>query len=111
MVRKLACVILRRHGYDVLEAHDGKDALRLLAESGVLPSLALIDLAMPVMGGDELAPILGAKYPEVKVVLSSGYPEDEARKLSPNGCIASFLQKPYTGVALAEKIAQVLEQG
>jgi PAS domain S-box-containing protein len=109
MVRKLACVTLRRYGYDVLEARDGKDALRVLADSGALPSLALLDLAMPVMGGDELVPILGAKYPSLKIILSSGYPEDEARKVSPNGSVAGFLQKPYTGVALAEKIASVLE--
>ena len=109
MVRKLACTTLRRYGYEVLEAQDGKHALRVLADSGALPSLALLDLAMPVMGGDELAPILGAKYPGLKIVMSSGYPEDEARRAAPNGSIASFLQKPYTGVALAEKIAQVLE--
>ena len=110
MVRKLACAILRRHGYNVLEAIDGKDALQVLADSGALPALALLDLAMPVMGGDELVPILGAKYPDLKIVMSSGYPEDEARRVSPNGSIASFLQKPYTGVALAEKVAQVLER-
>jgi two-component system cell cycle sensor histidine kinase/response regulator CckA len=110
MVRRLACLTLRRYGYEVQEAHDGKDALRVLAESASLPSLVLLDLAMPVMGGDELAPILGAKYPGLKIVMSSGYPEDEARKVSPNGSIASFLQKPYTPAALAEKIAQVLER-
>ena len=41
--------------------------------------------------------------------MSSGYPEDEARKVAPDGSIASFLQKPYAEAALAEKIAQALE--
>jgi PAS domain S-box-containing protein len=108
MVRKLACMTLRRHGYEVLEARDGKDALRVLAASSSLPALALLDLAMPVMGGDELLPILEAKYPGVKIILSSGYPEEEARKTSA-GSIAGFLQKPYTGATLAEKIAKVLQ--
>ena len=45
----------------------------------------------------------------LKIFVSSGYPEDEARKLSPNGSIAGFLQKPYSGTALAGKIAQPLE--
>jgi PAS domain S-box-containing protein len=109
MVRKLACLTLRRHGYEVQEAQDGENALRVLANSSSLPSVVLLDLAMPVMGGDELVPLLGAKYPRLKIIMSSGYPEEEARRVAPNGSIAGFLQKPYTGVSLAEKIAQVLE--
>jgi CheY-like chemotaxis protein len=108
MVRKLACVTLKRYGYEVREAQDGKDALRVLAESPSPPSLVLLDLAMPVMGGDELVSVLEAKYPALKIIMSSGYAEDEARKVSAKGSIAGFLQKPYTGVALAEKVAQVL---
>jgi CheY-like chemotaxis protein len=108
MVRRLACRALRRQGYEVREAQDGKDALRALAESPKLPSLVLLDLAMPVLGGDELVPILEATYPSLKILMSSGYPEEEARKLSSNGSVVSFLQKPYTGVVLAEKVAQAL---
>ena len=63
MVRKLACMTLRRHGYEVQEAQDGKDALRVLADSPTLPSLVLLDLAMPVMGGDELVPDPGSEVP------------------------------------------------
>ncbi len=108
MVRKLARSILRRHGYEVLEATDGHDALRVLAESSTLPAVVLLDLAMPVMGGDELAPILAAKYPGLKIIMSSGYPEDESRQIPMNGSLAGFLQKPYNPIDLVEKIAQVL---
>ncbi len=108
MVRRLACRTLRRHGYEVQEAQDGKDALRALAESPALPSLVLLDLAMPVLGGDELVPILEMTYPGLKILMSSGYPEEEARKLSPSGSVISFLQKPYTGVVLVEKVAHAL---
>ncbi len=108
MVRKLASMILRRYGYETIEAENGENALRVLEDSPTLPSLALLDLAMPVMGGDELVPILEAKYPDVKVLVSSGYPEEETRKVFPSGSIAGFIQKPYTAVALAEKIEQVL---
>ncbi len=107
MVRKLACRVLRRHGYEVQEAEDGKDALRALAESP-LPSLVLLDLAMPVLGGDELVPILETTYPGLKILMSSGYPEEEARRLSPKSSVVSFLQKPYTGVVLVEKVTQAL---
>jgi PAS domain S-box-containing protein len=108
MVRRLACVALGSYGYEVLEAKDGKDALQVLAEAPSLPSLILLDLAMPVMGGDELVPILEEKYPGLKVVLTSGYPEQHARKGFHSGAVAGFLQKPYTVVMLAEKIGAVL---
>jgi PAS domain S-box-containing protein len=111
MVRNLACMALRRRGYEVLEATDGKDALQLLASSPSRPSVVLLDLAMPVMGGDELAPILEEKYPGLKIVISSGYPEEDARKDFRQGSIAGFLQKPYTPLTLTEKIEVALGDG
>ena len=111
MVRNLACMALRRRGYEVLEAADGKDALQLLANSPSRPSVVLLDLAMPVMGGDELAPILEEKYPDLKIVISSGYPEEDARKDFRQGSIAVFLQKPYTPLTLVEKIEEALGDG
>jgi two-component system cell cycle sensor histidine kinase/response regulator CckA len=112
MVRKLASMILRRHGYEVLEATDGKHALQVLAESPSLPSVVLLDLAMPVMGGDELVPILEQQYPALKIIISSGFTEKEAR----NGfagaiSVAGFLQKPYTAVTLAARIDEILGGG
>ncbi len=111
MVRKLANMILRRHGYEVLEATDGKHALQVLAESPSLPSVVLLDLAMPVMGGDELVPILAEQYPSLKVIISSGYPEEEARNDFRGTSVAGFLQKPYTAVTLTNKIDEILGGG
>jgi CheY-like chemotaxis protein len=108
MIRKLARMTLKRYGYEVVEAQDGKDALQVLANCPSLPSLVLLDLAMPVMGGDELVPILEEKYPGLKIIVSSGYAEEDARKSFPPASVAGFLKKPYTGVALAEKIGEVL---
>jgi CheY-like chemotaxis protein len=109
MVRKLACVILRRHGYEVLEATDGKHALEVLAEAPSLPSAVLLDLAMPVMGGDELIPILSEKYPGLKILVTSGYPEEEARADFAGASVAGFLQKPYTAATLTNRMDEVLE--
>lgn len=108
MVRRLACVALTSYGYEVLEAKDGKEALQVLAGSPSLPSLILLDLAMPVMGGDELVPILEEKYPALKIIMTSGFPEEDARKGFQAGSVAGFLQKPYTVVTLAEKVGGVL---
>jgi signal transduction histidine kinase len=109
MVRKLVCMTLVRRGYKVLEAKDGRDALRVLADSASPPSLILVDLAMPVMGGDELVPILEKEYPGLKILITSGYPEEEARnKGFRSGSATGFLQKPYSVEKLAQKIAEIL---
>jgi two-component system cell cycle sensor histidine kinase/response regulator CckA len=107
-VRKLTCMSLRRNGYDVLEARDGRNALDVLAASPSLPDLILLDLAMPAMGGDELAPILRRRYPGLKIVITSGYPEEDARRGGLAGADISFLQKPFTIVTLADKVAEAL---
>ena len=109
MVRKLACTALRRQGYEVLEAKDGEDALKVLASAAPPPSLVFLDLAMPVMGGDELVPILKRRYPGLKIVLTSGYPEEDVQKGFPPGAVAGFLQKPYTVVRLTEKVEETLK--
>lgn len=111
MVRRLACTALSSHGYAVLEARDGMDALHLLADAPTLPALVLLDLAMPVMGGDELAPILEMKYPGLKIILTSGYPEEDARANFTSGSVIGFLQKPYTVRALLEQIGEAVGRG
>jgi two-component system cell cycle sensor histidine kinase/response regulator CckA len=107
-LRELTSITLKRCGYQVLEARNGKEALQVLAEAPSLPDIVLLDLAMPVMGGDELLPILSANFAGLRVIFSSGYSEDETRKVLPSQSVAGFLQKPYTSRALKEKIQQVL---
>jgi len=83
---------------------NGRDALQVLAGCPVLPSLILVDLAMPVRGGDELVPILDTKYPGMKIIVSSGYPEEDVRKGFPSRSVVGFLQKPYTITVLAGRV-------
>jgi CheY-like chemotaxis protein len=109
VVRKLLSATLKNYGYEVLEAANGREALETLAQSKVLPSLVLLDLMMPVMGGDELLPILEAQYPDLKVILSSGYSAEDAVNKVRSRSIASFLQKPYAARALVEAISQALQ--
>jgi two-component system cell cycle sensor histidine kinase/response regulator CckA len=101
-------MVLRDRGYEVLEAKNGKGALEVLAAAATLPRLVLLDLTMPVMRGAGLVPILNHDYPGLRVIVTSGYSEEDARRdLSP-GAIADFLQKPYTFKALTEKIEGAL---
>jgi PAS domain S-box-containing protein len=111
MVRQMACVALRTQGYEVLEAKNGKDAIEMLAGAAAMPSLVLLDLTMPVMGGDELVPILNRDYPGMPVILTSGYLEEDARREFPPGAVADFLQKPYALTTLTEKVEGILNSG
>jgi PAS domain S-box-containing protein len=105
MVRALARRALEAYGYTVLEAEDGRDALRILtAEPGQAVALVLADLVMPVMGGRELGTRLQESHPGVPVLFMSAHTGDELarrRLLSPG---IWFLQKPF---APDELVAQV----
>ena len=94
-VRALAREVLRRHGYVVLEARHGVDALRVAERHTDDIHLLVTDVVMPHMSGRELAERLAAERPALKTLFMSGYtdhallPED----LTPG---AEFIQKPFT---------------
>jgi two-component system cell cycle sensor histidine kinase/response regulator CckA len=62
------------------------------------------------MGGAELVPILNHDYPGLRVIVSSGYSEEDARRDLPPGAVADFLQKPYTITTLTEKVEGTLNR-
>jgi PAS domain S-box-containing protein len=109
LVRGMAARSLRGAGFEVLEAANGREALELAAAAPGL-SLVLTDLAMPELGGRELARRLKEIRPEVPVVFMSGYTDDDVirRGLLESG--VPFLEKPLSPEILARKIHQVLDQ-
>ena len=110
VVRDLACLVLRKQGYKVLEAEDGLQALELV-ESGHADHLDLLvtDLVMPEIGGKELADRLHAKHPDLKVLFCSGYTHDAIVESGVQDEKAAFLQKPYASTALALKVREVID--
>ena len=109
VVRDLACRSLRHFGYTVLEARHGAEALALVQQNGRTINLVLTDLAMPEMGGRELASRLAVVAPELPVLYMSGYTgEDiEARGLLPPG--SPLQTKPFSPEVLAARVRQVLD--
>jgi CheY-like chemotaxis protein len=109
VVRRAAKAMLERYGYSVVVAENGKDGVDLFQALDDKVALVLLDMTMPVMGGEETLGRLRARRPDVKVLLSSGYNEVEAiRRFSGKG-LAGFIQKPYSAITLAEKVKSVLE--
>src|SRR5207249_5427555 len=107
-VRALAREVLRRHGYVVLEARHGVDALRLAERHPDDIHLMITDVVMPHMSGRELAERLCSVRPKMKVLFMSGYTDHAVmnRALTPG---SSFLQKPFTPETFARKVRQVLD--
>ncbi|MDQ3223830.1 MAG: ATP-binding protein, partial [Gemmatimonadota bacterium] len=109
-VRNSARRLLERHGYTVLEARHGMDALRLLEESGRNVDLVLTDVVMPEMDGRELVQRLRAERPEHKVIYMSGYTE---QAITSGGVLpprTAFLEKPFTVDQLMRLVREVLDE-
>ena len=107
-VRDLVKRVLERNGYTVLLAESGLAAIDLLKRHPGDIALAMLDLSMPQMGGDEVLPELRKIRPEIKVLVSSGYSESETMTLFKGQRVSGFIQKPYTGADLAEKVKACL---
>jgi two-component system cell cycle sensor histidine kinase/response regulator CckA len=109
IVRDTARNTLERYGYRILMARDGREAIELFREVPDEIALVLLDLTMPYMNGEEVLRELQSIRPPVRVLLSSGFNEVEAVRRFTGKGLAGFIQKPYTSMALAEKIKQVLQ--
>lgn len=111
IVRSLVGMILQSKGYSVLQARNGEEALRLLDEQGHENiHLLLTDLIMPKMGGRQLAELVMARRPNIKVLYVSGYTDDAVIQHGVLGPDMAFLQKPFTPIVLARKVREVLDQ-
>ena len=109
-VREISVRALRARGYQVVEAANGIEALSLAERLGHRIDLLVTDMVMPQMGGLDLAEKLRANRPRLRALFTSGYTEDNASQL--RGIEdARFLQKPFTGSALARRVREVLGQG
>ncbi len=107
-VRSLARRVLARHGYTVLEAFDGSEALRISEQHRGSIELLVTDVVMPELRGPEVAERLLRLRPELKVLYMSGYTDEEIlHGVSEHE--AAFLQKPFTEIALAEMARAVLD--
>jgi signal transduction histidine kinase/CheY-like chemotaxis protein len=109
-IRDIAKMFLETHGYHVIEASNGPEALEIWRKNHPRIDLLLTDLVMPHgVSGQELARQLQADRPSLKVIYSSGYSCDlfgENSFLNPD---TNFLQKPYRLNSLAEMIRQCLD--
>lgn len=94
-VRESTARLLTHHGYQVLTAHDGLDALRLAQQHRDQIDVLLTDLVMPKMHGGELARRVADLIPGVRVIFMSGYAEP-LLDTAPTDSAVPLLKKPFT---------------
>jgi two-component system cell cycle sensor histidine kinase/response regulator CckA len=108
-VRRSAKRILRQSGYRVLEAPNGREALRIFQQQGGKIQLLLTDLVLPGSDGREIAARIHEICPALPVIFTSGY-----QRAAPHPEVAEpvvVFRKPFAGEALVRKIRQVLDDG
>lgn len=99
--REVFARILRHAGYAVMEAADGLEALSLLED---LPcDLVVSDILMPKLNGYALVARIRAKWPNMPIILTSGYLSPDAAKAVLNGSV-DFIPKPIDPIALIETV-------
>jgi PAS domain S-box-containing protein len=107
-LRPLERAMLERMGYRVLDAADGKEALRIAAKHIGRIDLLIADVVMPGLSGPELAVQVRRLHPETRVLYISGYTGDAIVHHGVDEQDIALLQKPFTAAELARKARQVL---
>jgi CheY-like chemotaxis protein len=109
-VREMTQAALQRHGYTVLPAASGAEALRIARANHGAINVVLTDVVMPGMSGPQLVEQLREEHPRLAALFMSGYTSDAVLRHGIETGETDFLQKPFSTSALAAKLRQVLDR-
>jgi len=101
---------LSAHGYRILVAAGGDEALFLFEQNATSIQLVVSDVDMPGMSGYDLAQRLKTIRPEVRIIFISGFAEEQLATAHETGLVAAFLSKPFSAQTLARTIRDVLSR-
>jgi two-component system, cell cycle sensor histidine kinase and response regulator CckA len=109
-VREATKRMLRKYGFNVIEAKHGQDALLLWEREGKSVDVVLTDVVMPAMGGAELARTLRETNPRLRVVFMSGYTQGTLELSSMDEAATRFLPKPFTADQLVGTLRDLIAE-
>jgi CheY-like chemotaxis protein len=108
MVREIGTQMLKRLGFDVIGAENGRKAIELYQDNLEAVDIVILDLVMPDLGGAEAVDVIRKINPHVKIMLSSGYGRDSNTNEIMKNC-NGFIQKPFSMQQLSEAIQAVMD--
>lgn len=108
-VRELICDVLRLHGYTVLEAQDGDEALRIAGGHAGPIHLLVVDVVMGGLPATGLVQRLSGDRPGLKAIYISGYTDDLVQQRGVIHTGQNFLQKPFALDTLTRMVRDVLD--
>ncbi len=109
-VRSTAAMMLGKMGFEVALTHDGREAVDVYRQQPDRFRMVLMDLTMPHLDGEQAFRELRAIKPDVKVILMSGFNEEESRLRFTGKSLSSFIQKPFDYQLLNTMIQDVLSR-
>jgi len=105
-VRGIGREMLKELGFTTITANDGIEALKVFKSTSDI-SFVILDLTMPHMDGEQCFSELRKLNPDIKVIMSSGYSEQEVTRKFMGKGLAGFIQKPYKFSALKEAAKKI----
>ncbi len=110
-VRQIVAKILSKHGYKIVKATHGMEAMRIAEQSKETFHLIITDMVMPQMDGMELAQRLALSHPRMKVLYMSGYTNLKFNPHEIEKIGQHFIHKPFSTEDLLHKVRKVLDYG
>ena len=107
-VRELTADTLRRAGFEVLSAADGREGVEISRDRADEIRAVLLDRTMPGMGGEEAFEAMRSIREDARIILVSGYSRERAEEQFSGSDLAAFLQKPFLPSTLLELLRSVL---
>jgi two-component system cell cycle sensor histidine kinase/response regulator CckA len=108
LVRGVVAELLALEGHEILSAQDATEALELVRAHPDGIELVVTDVVLPGVSGLELAARLRADRPGLRVLFTSGHPEDSIPWESAPDERSGFLEKPFSAATLADRVASLL---
>ncbi len=107
-VRKLTKQILENFGFSVIEAADGEEAMKIFIDNRDRIDMIILDVVMPKMSGKEVYDKIRKIKPDIKALLTSGYPADFIQKQEIIKQGINFMAKPVSPAGLVKRVKEEL---
>lgn len=109
-VRGALVKLLRRSGFETLEARDGSEAIHVFGDHAREITAVTLDLAMPTTNGLETLTMLSAYAPKLPIVIATAYGPPDVVERTPRKPGLGFIQKPFPPEALTRELRRVIDE-